>query len=244
MKRLFFCILCFVVTKGFTQIRIGVEGGANVTNLWQTDAFTGLGTGLSTSPLGSWHAGVFGELDLRHNWYLQAHLQYFGVRSRLRNSQGFPPEGNYITNYSDTHLSIYYARLPVNFVYKIKTGTPLTGLLGAGVYYSQALSGKETGFSYGHENTAGSPETPRPVNNTAVISDGISSSSTGLTRIGPIDVGGSLLVGLEWKKFELTCNYSRGFSRVYRAVYANTGNTFFNFTLSYFLFGHERKPDL
>lgn len=256
MKRLFLgllCgLLCFVSIQGYAQIKVGVTAGFNDAGFWQTDGFEGLDPEQSVSPINAFHGGIMGELELRNNWFLQASVLYFESGAHLRNRQGLPSSGNFNTDLTNTTLRIYALRVPVNFIYKINTGIPYKGanlkiLLGGGAYISQTLSGTEKGYSVGHSSAPGDDNTVPvygKIDNKVQISDQLSYAALGISRVAPLDAGGTLLLGAEWKKYELNFNYSRGFSRVYRSTFANTGNNVFSFSLVYFLYGHARKPKL
>jgi hypothetical protein len=229
-----------------------VTAGLNTANFWETDGWEGLGTELSANPISAFHGGFLGELEMRNNWFLQASLLYFETGSHLRNRQGLPGSGNFVVDFTNTNLRIYSLRLPVNFIYKINTGLPLKGsplkvLLGGGAYFSETISGTEKGYSTGHSNAPGDDLTATiygNIDNKVQVSNQLSSAAAGVSRAAPFDIGGNLLIGAECKKYELTINYSRGFSRVYRTTFANTGNNVFTFSLVYFLAGHARKPNL
>ncbi len=82
------------------------------------------------------------------------------------------------------------------------------------------------------------------INNKASLNTNVSSATQGVTNITPFDFGADILFGASYKKFDLSINYNRGLSRIYHTNYVNAGNTFWNFTLAYTIFGHYRKPKL
>ena len=187
-----------------------------------------------------------GELDLRHNWYLVPSLLYFETGSHLGTAQGIAqPTTDVSFNFTDTHLKIYSLRLPVNFIYKIQIDSSLKIILGGGPYIAMALSGTEKGNAYGYSTSNTSDLVDLPINNTVQKSNQVSYATLGISRTAPFDIGGQFLAGLEFRnKYQFSFAYSRGFSFAYRNGYANAGNNVFTLSLGYFLFGHNRKPQL
>lgn len=245
MKKIIICILCFGVTRGFAQFRLGIEGGLTTANFWQTDGYTGLGTGLSSWPMTGFHAGIVGELDLGSSGVsLQPAILYLQNGSHLANSVGFQDIGNVAVNYSNTTVRINSLRIPVNFVYKFAVTDQLKVLGGIGPYFAKTLSGTEKGYYGGNIQQSNGDYTPTAsgIDNKIQISNGLSYAPGGVSRVNTYDIGGDLLFGVEYKKFQVTANYSRGFTRMYRMTYANAGNFAWNLTVAYWLFGHDRKP--
>jgi Outer membrane protein beta-barrel domain len=247
MKKILICILCFVAARGFGQFRLGIEGGATVANFWQTDGFGGLGTGLSSWPVGGYHAGLVGELDLGSSGLVfQPAVLYYTNGSHLYNSVGFIDNTNVTITATNTNLKIASLRVPLNFAYKFAINNRVKVLGGLGPYFAKTLSSTEKGTYTGNIANADGTFTfvSGSIDNKAQLSSGYSYASTGVTKVNPYDIGGDVFIGAEYKKFQLTINYSRGFTRMYRTTYANTGNFAWNFTLAYLIFGHDRKPDL
>jgi len=246
MKKILICILCLTVTRSFGQFRLGVTGGATTANLWQTDGYTGVPTGLSSWPITGFTGGLIAEIDLNSSGLMiQPSLSYYVYGSHLANSTGFP-SGNVIIDYSNTMLYIYSLRLPVNLVYKFSITDKWKVFAGIGPYVAKALSGTEKGYYKGYYTASDGSYVGVGVqiNNKAKLSTDLSNAPAGITNINPYDVGGNVLLGLEYKKFQFAINYSRGFTKVYRSSYANTGNFAWNFSLAYMIFGHNKKPAL
>lgn len=246
MKKIMICILCLTVTRSFGQFRLGVTGGATTANLWQTDGYTGVPTGLSSWPITGFNGGLIAEIDLNSSGLMiQPSLSYYVYGSHLANSQGFP-SGNITIDYSNTMLYVYSLRLPVNLVYKFSITDKWKVFAGIGPYIAKALSGTEKGYYKGYYTTPDGQYigVGGHIDNKAKISTDLSNSTAGITNINPYDIGGNLLLGVEYKKFQFSINYSRGFTKVYRSSYANTGNFAWNFSLAYMIFGHNKKPAL
>jgi Outer membrane protein beta-barrel domain len=244
MKKLLICVFCFASISGFAQFRLGVEGGETVANFWQTDGFTGLPSNLSTSPIGGFHAGVLGELDLTSHLFLQPALLFYQTGSHMQNIAGFVDPPGFDIDYSNTTLRVNSLRLPVNLVIKANIDSKSKVFFGIGPYLSKALSGTEKGYYTGDSllSNGGYLAETKTVNNKVKISNDYSNSTSGIANVSSLDVGGDIMIGGEYKKFQLTINYSRGLTRYYRTTYANCGNMGWDFTLAYMIFGHNRKP--
>jgi hypothetical protein len=83
-----------------------------------------------------------------------------------------------------------------------------------------------------------------PVDNKIKISTDASAATLGVSNVAPVDIGMDILLGFQYKKLQVSASWNRGFSRMYHTSNVNLGNQFWNFTLGYTLFGHERKPKL
>lgn len=246
MKKILICILCLTVTRSFGQIRLGVMGGATTANLWQTDGFHGLPTGLSSWPVTGFNGGLIAEIDLNSSGLMiQPSLTYGSSGSHLANSIGFADGANYNVDYTNTMLYVFSLKLPVNLVYKFHITDKWKVFAGIGPYITKNLSGSEKGYYKGDTLINNQYFVlGGQINNKAKIAKGISYAPGGTTYISPYDIGGNILLGLEYKKFQFAINYSRGFTQVYRNTYANTGNFAWNFSLAYMIFGHNKKPAL
>jgi hypothetical protein len=246
MKKLIICILCFASVQSFAQFRVGVQASASSLNFWQSDGFSGLPTGLQTWAMNGYQAGVVLEYDLGYSGFtLQPSVLYAVNGSHIGNSIGFIDDANTIIGYSDTRLKVYSIRVPINIIYKFDLNSKVKIFGGLGPYIAKNVSGTEKGH-YTGDSLANGNYIPfnRPLNNTAKINNNSSQGTEGITNFTPFDVGGDILLGAEYKRFEFSINYSRGFARVYHSTYANAGNTFWNLSVAYMIFGHYRKPKL
>ena len=247
MKKLLICILCFAVTQTYAQIRVGVQGSFSSLNFWQGQGYGGSPSGVNTWAINGYQAGIVAEYDLGHtNLILQPAVLYAENGSHLGNRLGFPNLGDVNIDFSNTTIKLYAIRVPINLLYKWQVNDKLRILAGLGPYIAKHVSGTEKGYYLADSvNTSGSYVTLKvPVNNKVKFESGASSSLLGVTKILPIDIGMDLTVGAQYKKFQGMINYSRGFSRLYHTPYVNAGNTFWNFTLAYMIFGHDIKPKL
>jgi hypothetical protein len=223
-------------------------GGATTANLWQTDGYSGLGTGLSSWPITGYHGGVEAEIDLNSlGLMIETSLSYYQYGSHLANSLGFLPGPNNSTiDYSETNLKINTLRLPINLMYKYSITDKWKVFAGFGPYIAKTLSGTEKGYYKGFiQNPDGSYNVIYGgIDNKAQISSGFSYAPGGTTKLASFDIGANVLFGVQYKKFKFAFNYNRGFTQVYRNKYANTGNFAWSYTVSYMIFGHDKKAPL
>lgn len=246
MKKLLICILCFTATKGFAQLRLGIEGSFSSLNWWQSQGYKGLASGVNTWAINGFQAGIVAEYDLGHtNLILQPAVLYTDNGSHLGNRQGFPPapDGNTI-GFSNTTILLYAIRVPVNLLYKwdFNKVRILTGL---GPYIAKNISGTEKGFYQTSHLSNGEFVTLKPrIDNKVDFTSGKSSAVEGITKIAPYDIGMDIQLGAQYKKFQFNINYARGFTRLYSTNWVNAGNSVWSFTLAYLIFGHDIKPKL
>src|SRR5258708_15451241 len=247
MRKLLICILCFAVTQSYAQLRLGVEGSFSSLNLWQSQGYSGLPSGVNTRAMNGFQAGIVAEYDLGHtNLILQPAVLYAENGALIGNSQGFPSAvGNLTIGYSNTTIKLYSVRVPVNLLYKWEISDKIKVLGGLGPYFAKHVSGTEKGYYQADFVSNGGYVTIKyPIDNKVKFESGSSSSVQGVTRIQPFDIGMDVEIGAQYKKFQFMINYSRGFSTLYHTNYVNAGNSFWNLTLAYLIFGHDRKPKL
>lgn len=246
MKKLLICILCFVSVQGFAQIRAGIQGSFSSINVWQTDGYTGVPSDENTWQLNGFQAGIFAEYDLGYSGLmLQPALMYAENGAHLGQSKPFVPIGDYTIGFSDTKLQYYSLRLPLNLVYGYRIDPKFKVFAGIGPYIAMTLSGTEKGNSTGYTTSGGNFQfQTMPINNKVKISTDASAATLGYSNVAPIDIGMDILLGFQYKKLQVSASWNRGFSKMYHTSYVNLGNEFWNFTLGYVLFGHERKPKL
>lgn len=240
------CILCFAVTQTYAQVRVGVQGSFSSLNFWQGQGYGGSPSGVNTWAINGFQAGIVAEYDLGHsNLILQPALLYTENGAHLGNRLGFPSGGDVNIDFSNTTIKLYAIRLPINLLYKWQVNDRLRILAGLGPYIAKHVSGTEKGFYLADTISNGTYTTLKyPINNKVKFESGSSSSLEGVTKILPFDVGIDFTVGAQYKRFQGMINYSRGFSRLYHTRYVNAGNTFWNFTVAYMIFGHDIKPKL
>src|ERR1700760_5128526 len=102
MKKLLICILCLASLKGFSQIRLGVQGSFSSLNFWQNDGISGLQANQFLWAQNGWQAGVFAEYDLGYSGLvIQPALMYASTGARLGQSKGFADQGTFVIGYSN-----------------------------------------------------------------------------------------------------------------------------------------------
>lgn len=246
MKKLLICILCLVSLKGFSQLRIGIQGSFSALTYWQQNRYDGLDAAEFIMAKNGWQAGVFAEYDLGYTGLvLQPALMYASTGAHVGQSKGFVNQGSFVTGYSDTKLEINSIRLPVNLLYTFRIDPKWKVFAGFGPFIAKNLSGTEKGYYKGYDNSTNNYVPGRyPINNKVHISDDYSYNSIGKSNVASLDAGLDLLMGAQWKKVQFSISWTRGFIRQYHTTYVNMGNQDWNFTVGYLLFGHERKPRL
>ena len=107
-----------IVTAINAQVSVGLRGGYVRSELSATSA-AGKAVKSATSPLNSWQAGVFFNVPLFRNGYLQPGLSFITKGANLEN-KGEQDAGLFLP--AATRLKLQYLELPVNLVYKVPVG--------------------------------------------------------------------------------------------------------------------------
>jgi len=244
MKKLIVCILCLASTHLFAQFRLGIQGSFSTLNCWQSDQIGGLPTGAQTRQLSGFQAGVFAEYDLGYSGIvIQPALMYAENGTNFGNTIGFVDNANYSIGYSSTYLRMYSIRLPVNIMYKYAITDKWKVFAGIGPYLAKNIGGTEKGY-YQVVYSANNQPGAFPINNTLKISGDPSYAPGGVSNVTAFDFGADILMGFSYKRIEFSASFNRGFTQVYHTTYTDLGNQFWNFTVGYTLFGHDRKPKL
>jgi hypothetical protein len=246
MKKLLICILCLASLKGFSQLRVGIQGSFSALTYWQNNRYTGLDAAEFTQAVNGWQAGVFAEYDLGYSGLvIQPALMYASTGARLGQSKGFADQGTFVIGYSNTKLQINTVRLPVNLLYTYRVNSKWKVFAGLGPYIATNLSGTEKGYYQGYDNSTNVYVPGRyKINNKIHLSNDASFNTLGKSNVSRIDAGMDIMAGFQYKKVQISAAWTRGFSRQYHTAYVNMGNQDWNFTVGYLLFGHERKPRL
>jgi hypothetical protein len=246
MKKLVICILCLVSLRGFSQFRVGVQGSFSALTYWQNEGYTGLDAGQYTMALNGWQAGLFAEYDLGYSGLeLQPSLMYASTGAHIGQTKGFDQKGTFVIGYADTKLKINTIRLPVNLLYSFRIDNKWKFFAGLGPFIAFNISGTEKGYYTGYDNSTNVYVPAKyPIDNQVKLSRDPSFNTSGKSNISPLDAGMQIKAGAQWKKFQLSAEWMRGFVTQYHTAYVNMGNLDWNFTVGYLLFGHERKPRL
>ena len=239
------CILCLASIPCFAQFRLGVQGSFSSLNFWQTDGYTGLPSQEFIWQMNGYRAGIFGEYDLGYSGLeIVPSLMYALNGAHIGQSQGFPSDPNLSYNFSDSRVKIYSLSLPVNLLYGYRVSPKFKVFGGMGLYISKSLSGTEKGnYSVDSNKNLQYAYTFRKTN-TLKYNNNSSSYVQGQSNVSTIDAGFDIMLGFQYKKLQISTSYNRGFVKMYHTSYVNMGNQFWNFTLGYVLWGHDRKPKL
>jgi outer membrane protein with beta-barrel domain len=243
MKKLMICILCLASIPCFAQFRLGIQGSYSPLLYWQTDGHEGLSPNEYVWAINGFQAGVFGEYDLGYSGLeLQPALMYALNGAHVGQTMGFADDPNFTYYYQDTHINVYSLRLPINLLYSYRVSPKFKVFGGLGPYFAYNLSGNEKG-NFSGDSSNNNTYTFR-LNNKLKFNNNASYAFLGQSNYSPIDIGMDILLGFQYKKLQVSATWNRGFTRQYHTPYVNMGNQFWNITLGYVLFGHERKPKL
>lgn len=245
MKKLMICILCLASIPAMAQFRLGVQGSFSALSFWQTDGYNGLPSQEFTRAMNGYRAGIFGEYDLGYSGLvLQPALMYSLNGAHIGQSIGFPHDDYRSYDFADTRVKIYSVSLPINLLYSYRISPKFKVFGGLGPYISKSLSGTEKGNYNVDSNSNNQYGYTFRKTNTLKFNNKQSTYVLGQSNVSSIDIGFDILLGFQVKKLQISASYNRGFSRMYHTQYVNMGNQFWNFTLGYILWGHERKPKL
>jgi hypothetical protein len=245
MKKLMICIFCLASFSGFAQFRLGVQGSFSSLNYWATDGYGGLPSRELTWAKNGYQGGIFAEYDLGYSGItIQPALMYAVTGAHIGQAQGFSDNEAFTYEFSDTRITVKSIRLPVNILYTYRIDAKFKVFGGFGPYIAKNLGGTEKGNFSGDSSNNINTTYVFPIKNTLSINGNASQATLGHSNVASIDAGMDILLGFQYKKFEVSAAWMRGFSRQYHTSYVNLGNQIWNFTVGYVLFGHERKPRL
>jgi hypothetical protein len=246
MKKLMICILCVSSIPAFAQFRIGVQGSLSSLNFWQTEGEAGVQTSEFTWALNGFQAGVVGEYDLGYSGLeIQPAIMYATNGSHVGQTLGFTNNAVFHYGYSDTKIKYNDIRIPINLLYGYRIDPKFKVYGGIGVFFQKNLNGTEKGYTTGDSVTNNNYSyTTIPINNTLKLNSNASNAYLGQSNLNPIDIGMDILIGVQYKKLQVSASWNRGFTREYYTSIVNMGNQFWNFTVGYLIFGHDRKPKL
>jgi len=195
MKGLFVIGALVLTLNSFAQkFKVGIQAGYNSATLVNETGTSYIGL----DNINTFHFGGIAEFELGSGFYGQSGLLY-----TQKGCQKYPTN---LSLGSTTTLNIAYLELPLNVEYKIKLSKSWKVLVGTGFYISRGLVGTEKGT----DNTTGVQTT---VNNSVHFTNDNTFNST-YTSVNPYDFGYNLLVGTEYKNFQLKVNLNNGFSKV------------------------------
>ena len=211
-----------MATQLFSQIKIGVQGGYNISKLSHVHEPNADGPLYTTASINTFQFGGILEMDSKKNMFLQTGLLVSG-------KGGFIADHSIADGGSETNTRLWYLQLPVNIGMKIQLNKNLHIVFAGGFYAARGVSGttKGTGF------TGWDAPYSYPVNNTVHFTNDASYYKENTTTIKPFDFGYNALAGLEWKNLQFTFNYNNGLTNIYPNDYTNYKNKVFNFSVVY-----------
>jgi hypothetical protein len=112
-------------------------------------------------------------------------------------------------------------------MYKENLNKSLKLLIAAGFYGAAGLSGTEKGFDQAPSGTTTIDRNVQFSNSTNYVNNA--------TLVKPLDFGYNLSAGLEFKKFQFTFDYSRGFNSIFPIGSTNFVNETFGLSVAYLL---------
>src|SRR5580704_14097967 len=87
MKKVILALLCLVSIHGFSQIKIGLEGGFNSASFAQSGETSAPGYRMSPASISTFNAGIASEIPFSKKIYLHLGLLYFATGTNI-NGQG------------------------------------------------------------------------------------------------------------------------------------------------------------
>ncbi len=197
MKKLVLVMFCFAATNSFAQFKLGIQAGYNASQ------FIGQGSNQESyhlSSINTFQAGLIAEQALSKNLFFETGLSYI--------QKGGYKEPTYFTLYkgSTTTTKLNYLQLPLDLAYKANLTKDVKLIVGGGFYIAAGISGTEKGT----DNSTGTTTT---VDNKVHFTNS-SAYASNSTSIKPFDLGYNFNAGIEWKKFQFTANFSRGFKSI------------------------------
>jgi len=217
MRRVLVGVLCFISVGSFAQIRLGVQAGYNSSNF-----YTPTTTSVSISTISAFQAGLYGEKQLNSTFFVQSALQWAGKGGYKAKDQAlFGPT---------TTLRMNYLQIPLNIGLKVKIKKDWKIYAATGLYGAYGVSGTEKGYNVSSPNG-----TVVPIDRKIKFSTNIADQANN-TYAKPFDFGYNVLAGVEWKTFQLSANYNRGFKNAFSTGDVKYANQVLNFSLAYFIF--------
>jgi hypothetical protein len=212
MKKALLIFLIFFTAEAYSQtLSYGVTAGFTYTNMSGTGTFY-------FPPSNDYIPGyqVGGLLDIGFKSFsIQPGVLYITAGGHAKDY--FPDAQGQLTAYRSNRIVLHYARIPVNFLYKLKTGTNII-FIGRGPYLAIGLWGK---YDYGPNNNYGYTLNLR--------------FGSGAAGIENLEFGLNGIVGLRLKSgLAVTAGYSSGLTNVYSDTNYSNRNRGFNLSEDYF----------
>ena len=165
-------------------------------------------------------AGLVVEKNLNKYFFIQSGVGY-------NQKGGYKEFTGLATSGSTTTLKVNYIQIPVNILYKENITKSIKLLLSVGFYGAAGISGTEKGFDKTNSGTTTIDRSVQFTNSTTYINNA--------TLVKPVDFGYNLAGGIEWKKFQFTIDFSRGFQSIFPVGTTNFANQTLGLSVAYLL---------
>ena len=219
MKLFFVIPILFLVTRIEAQVRIGIQGGINHSKwFYREDASAGGRHVTKTSWINNFQSSFVAEISLANSLGLRSSIGISGKGSNMEHEYRFTA--------SSRTIKLYYAELPVTFIYSYKINKEVKLFGGGGFYVSYGLSGKEDGHI--ESGIPGMNLTTTTFNNKIVFKKNSEIQFDPMKSdpivIKPLDIGYTFLGGIEYKRVGLFLNFTQGISELIPGGYYFTSN--------------------
>ncbi len=197
MKKCLMIIFCFISVSSFSQFSLGVKGSFQMAKLFDKGSNQQY---YDLSNINTIQAGLVLEKDLSKYFFIQSGILY-------TQKGGFKQFTGLAVGGTTSTLKVNYIQVPLNIAYKENINNHIKLLLAAGFYGAVGISGTEKGYD---QTPSGTTTVDRKVQftNSAVYVNNE-------TLVKPVDFGYDVSGGIEWKKFQFTIDFSRGFQSIF-----------------------------
>lgn len=206
MRKYLMVILCFVSIGSFAQLRLGVKGGFEMAKFFDKGSNQQY---FNLSNINTIQAGIIAEKDMSDYFFFQSGIGYI-QKGGFKQFTGLANSGTTST------LKVDYIQIPVNIEYKESINKHIKGMVSVGFYGAAGISGTEKGYD---QTMTGTVSIDRKVQ-FSNAADYVNNE----TVVKPLDFGYDLSAGVEYKKFQFTVDFSRGFKSIYPFGTTNFAN--------------------
>jgi len=197
MKKCLIILLCFISVSSFAQFSIGVKGSFQMAKLFDKGSNQQY---YNLTNINTIAAGLVVEKDLNKYFFIQSGIEY-NQKGGYKEFTGLAVGGTTST------LKVNYIQVPLHLVYKENINKHIKLLISAGVYGAAGISGTEKGYDQSPSGTTNIDRKVQFTNNTTYVNN--------TTMVKPLDFGYAFSGGIEWKKFQFTIDFSRGFQSIF-----------------------------
>lgn len=209
--------LCFISVGSFAQLRLGVKGGFEMAKFFDKGSDQQY---FSISNINTVQLGIIAEKDMSDYFFFQSGIGYI-------QKGGFKQFTGQANSGTTSTLKVNYIQVPVNIIYKESINKHIKGMVSAGFYGAAGVSGTEKGYD---QTMTGTTNIDRKVQ-FSNAADYVNNA----TVVKPLDFGYALSAGIEYKKFQFTVDFSRGFKSIYPFGTTNFSNQTLGAEIAYLL---------